>query len=731
MKLPALNSYISRIGAEQLNFRRYMIKDHKGAYYTERAYIKVNPDGTIWCSNIEYAPTEEEAKDIAAEIIKIDFPRAIEASESELDELRKKVRGALFPCYSRATGCVVMAQERVQISPESKAYLPWTLFSDGEWRQMEPDGALPFWKPKERRKSSIMIHEGAKSAEYVERLIAEGGEHPWMDVLSRYEHWGILGGALAPHRADYQELVREKPTEVIYVCDNDWQGKSMLQEVARHYGKAMKGIMFDNMWPPSWDLADPMPKAMFTKAGRYIGPPLEQLTRHATFATELIPNKKGRPTVVLRRSFREEWYHCVVPEVYINKEWPDRVLGPNEFNNDVRPFSDVDDTARLLKMDAASKTAILRYAPGYPPGIFGAGGEGRFINTHRPSDIKGERGSAAPWMEFMEHLIPDDGDRLETLRWVATLIARPATRMHYGLLLISERQGVGKGTLGEKILCPIIGKNNVSYPTEELIVNSQYNYWLAHKRLAVVHEIYAGHSSKAYNRLKSTITDKHIQVSKKYMANYEIENWIHIFACSNSMRAIQLSSDDRRWFVPRVTDEKKPSTYWAALNLWLNEEGGLQIIRGWADTWLKKNDPVLTGDDAPWSTIKMEVIEEGMSPGQHLVAHVLKELKSEINGEQRALVADTHLVQLIKDQLYDGRHNDRLERPLTIRKVAKAMGWHVSKGRAHIKEWGTRLDGPRLICSHEEDANRAPGELAKEGRTLVKIGEFYNKHKGL
>ena len=88
----------------------------------------------------------------------------------------------------------------------------------------------------------------------------------------------------------------------------------------------------------------------------------------------------------------------------------------------------------------------------------------RLVNTYRPPTIKAIKGDPSSWIEFMEHLIPDQGDRLETLRWCATLIAGPDIRMLYGVLLISQKQGVGKSTLGEVILAPLVGPWNVSTP---------------------------------------------------------------------------------------------------------------------------------------------------------------------------------------------------------------------------------------------------------------------------
>jgi hypothetical protein len=64
--------------------------------------------------------------------------------------------------------------------------------------------------------------------------------------------------------------------------------------------------------------------------------------------------------------------------------------------------------------------------------------------------------------------------------------------MKYGVLLISEQQSVGKSTLSEKILRPLVGEHYVSIVSESEIVDSNFNGWAAHKRLPITHEIYQG-----------------------------------------------------------------------------------------------------------------------------------------------------------------------------------------------------------------------------------------------
>ncbi len=77
-----------------------------------------------------------------------------------------------------------------------------------------------------------MVHEGAKAAQTVDDLLNnperrdQKKAHPWADELGNYEHWGIIGGALATHRSDFDELKSEKiQGHVVYACDCDFNGK--------------------------------------------------------------------------------------------------------------------------------------------------------------------------------------------------------------------------------------------------------------------------------------------------------------------------------------------------------------------------------------------------------------------------------------------------------------------------------------------------------------------------
>src|SRR5688572_17915481 len=86
--IPALAKFIDRIGAEQLNFRRFMVKEHRGKYYTEKCVITLKKNGEMHITNKEYAPSKEEKEHIKGALMEADWPKSILAKS--LDSLLKQ-----------------------------------------------------------------------------------------------------------------------------------------------------------------------------------------------------------------------------------------------------------------------------------------------------------------------------------------------------------------------------------------------------------------------------------------------------------------------------------------------------------------------------------------------------------------------------------------------------------------------------------------------------------------
>jgi hypothetical protein len=496
------------------------------------------------------------------------------------------------------------------------------------------------------------------------------------------------------------------------VTDNDPEGRDAIADISRllkDLPVPVWEIRFGDCFPAGYDMADPVPPA-FWHNGRYRGPHLSELRRFATWATRQLPLGSGKggktPVFEARATFRRDWLVSVTPTVLVHKCNSSRLLSRDEFNAETRPFSDVKDTADLLIKKAGIQVVGVGYEPGLNPGMVEVNGR-MLVNTFAPTRIGKAKGDIAPFLEFITHLFPVKGDRDSTLKWVATLVARPNVRMRYGLLLISETQGVGKGTL-VYILGHLVGWHNTSVPNEKMLVDGAFTSHLVRKRLVAVHEIYAGQVKKAYDNLKSYVTDDTLTVNEKYLRPYEIANWTHFLLCSNSLLALRLVKGDRRWAVPKVTEQKRAPSYWIEFYSWL-VDGGLEIIHQWAYDYVAEHGGVTTADEPPASEAKEKLIEISRSEGQDMIYELGK----------AALVTKSAIVltdQSVRDwlsserQLTNHAQNAKLESLLTIRKELKDSGMqeitNYKLDGKRFSAWGNPAATEQVLNGFDPDLDR-------------------------
>jgi hypothetical protein len=706
--IKAVAQYLSRIGAEPRSLRTAVVREMKGKYWKDIAVITITPDGEVRAGG-KWAPTEEEASAIAVGCKEAEWPKLVPLEA--LTNLPKVLKDAALYEFKGEDGKIIMLQQRLE-TKDGKAYIPWTYWDDGEWRAMEPDGKLPLWGIDQLREhSTAFVHEGAKAAAHMAWMVAGGSReakealaaHPWGEELSSAAHLGWIGGALSPWRTDWSMLRRMGVKRVYIVSDNDEPGLAAVPNISYQVRLPTWHIQFTNEWPPSFDLADDFPEKMFKKLGdklHYIGPSFRSCMHPATWATDQIPPEgKGKPKTVLRDDFKNMWAYVEEADLFVCKDMPEILRTEAVLNKMLSSFSHVQNTTPIILRTFRGRQSRLCYRPDIKGRIV-TDKTTSAINLHTPSNVKAVPGDPGPWLEFLEYMFPMEEERHEVMRWCATLIAKPNVRMEYALLLISEEQGVGKTTLGAKVLAPLVGYQNSGFPGEDQIVNSDFNGWAANKRLVVVGEIYSGHSWKAYNRLKGYITDKEIEVNEKYMKPYMIENWVHVVACSNSRKALKMEQNDRRWFYPQVTEERWPREKFGDFYMWL-ESGGLQIIKHWAE---KFGDYVSAGQRAPSTSLKKQMMDESRSEAQKELA----DLCEACNEEQMAVaLASKEVMAWLKERLnriYDSEYElgkvlvecGFKKWPKRLKVGSQMQYVYVSPAMAEkAAKWGTVADGLR------------------------------------
>jgi hypothetical protein len=681
--LPTVAAYLSRIGAEPRGLRSAIIREQSGKYWKDIEKIHFAKDGTVTAENQSNSPTDQEAALIKSEFAGVTWPEPKRLfSLIDVPDMIKNASPEDIYEFRDEENMIVMVQVRIQIK-DGKRYVPWTYWSDDEWRAAEPEGKLPLFNANKLNSSTtVFVHEGAKAARSMQTMIEEATPndrermkaHPWGIELSGAVHVGWIGGALSPYRTDWSMLAKSGIKRVYIVADNDPPGVKAVPAIAQQLQIPTFTIQFTDEFPVSFDLADEFPEKMFSSMDGhryYTGPAFRDCLHPATWATNLIPNQRGKPTPILRDSFSNMWAYVEEADVFVCKEMPTIVRAEPILNKMVAAFSHTFDTGRLIVKSYHGRSPKLCYRPD-EKGLVVTHKDTSAINLHVPSVIRAASGDIEPWIEFLRYMFPREGERKEIERWCATLIARPDIRMGYGLLLVSEHQGIGKTTLGANILAPLVGYHNVGFPSESDILGA-FNDWMSNKRLVVIGEIYSGSSWKAYHSLKSVITDREITVNQKYIRPYLIENWCHVIASSNSMRALKMENDDRRWFYPEITEVPWPQEKFVYLRAWL-ERGGLSIIKRWADEY---GNYVRSAERAPMTRRKEELIDGSRSEAQREVAGLAEAV---VNEEKPVALLMKEVIAWVRNQV-QGRVFDS---DYELRKTMVEVGLKVFPERVKI-----------------------------------------------
>jgi hypothetical protein len=544
----------------------------------------------------------------------------------------------------------------------------------------------------------VFLHAKAHVAQTLEERVTQGtmtrASHPVAPALTDAIHCPVSD--LATRESEINQA--ERVILVIRTTD--------VPIIAEHIDVPTFHLRFDNQFPREFTLIDPFPEDMFTNddAGKrhYVGPSFDDLLEPATWVTTKIPIKDKKPKFRLRNAFLGQWLWVRNVSAFVNCQQPLLMLKKDALDFDLASLSHKGSNPRgLLLRQHESRVDRFAYRPGRPTGLLNIDGETCF-NTWRSTRILPARGDIEPFDELMEHLFPSERDRHQVRRWLMTLIAKPERKLAYSLLLVSETQGTGRNTLADQIVAPLVGRHNCSWPNQSAVM-SDFNEWRINIRLAIISEIHVGHGWKMYKMLQDVITDEFFMAHRKNFSRYRLESFIHIIGISNSLRALVLAEDERRWLVPQMAGVKLPLDKATALRAWL-VRGGLQAILYHA---LAFDDYVREREEAPTTWMKTKMAEDTTSEHVQIaqrIAQALGEFRVKGISEPAAL-AWTNVRLHLKTECGEMKEPDTDVR----REMGKEAGvfWITSSNRTRI--WISSTPEHVLI-------NDALYELIKEKR---------------
>jgi hypothetical protein len=525
-----------------------------------------------------------------------------------------------------------------------KKFITWTFFETGVWKPREPEGFHRLFGMAEveigRVGTRLFLHEGEKTVLKVRESIVNGNlSKPIDEFLSGpgifHVGWGF--GALTPQRVNWRRLARLCTTmnikEIVIVPDNDQVGMAAVQVISRNFSDSEINLLwldpsrFDGV-KEGWDFADGIPEENWrvVKKGdkEYLDwkkPPLEVMLQTANWATRIIgEHQNGNPIYDVTRKFLEDCVHIPDISMFVLHSRPGSMMSKENMGQAVRGFSD---TARIMDLYLAKnirKAARVSFRPDRKMGLFYDDAIWDYsFNQYvdrRPHPVEGD---CSVFFEFMTHLVPNVDERTHLMNWIATLFVAPHICTDYGVLLHSSTQGVGKSLL-ISILKAFVSPIYTSEPTDDMLIDPNYNGYAYNKLLVACHEIYASENFKAVNKMKSQITERTININQKYGAQFSADNFSKVFCCSNHEGALALDNNDRRWLVVHGTESKISEDLVKRVNAF-RDGGGLSHLRWflenhWTGTILKN------GGNAPMTEAKERMIEVTVP----LWAETIKEL---------------------------------------------------------------------------------------------------------
>jgi hypothetical protein len=240
----------------------------------------------------------------------------------------------------------------------------------------------------------------------------------------------------------------------------------------------------------------------------------------------------------------------------------------------------------------------------------------------RPLAVAGDVG---PWLAHVERMIPDDRERAHVLDVMAFKVQNPNRKINHAVLH-GGAPGAGKDTLWAPFLWAIGGDAlvNVSLVRNEELT-SQWGYALE-TEVMVINELRQSEAKDRRaleNQLKPLIAapPDMLPINRKGLHPYMALNRLFVLAYSNERVAINLPTEDRRWFV--IWSDAGRMSPAESVGLWAwYKAGGMARVAA----WLHQRDVSAFNPGMPpmMTEAKAIMVEAGMSGAESFLVELMR-----------------------------------------------------------------------------------------------------------
>lgn len=264
---------------------------------------------------------------------------------------------------------------------------------------------------------------------------------------------------------------------------------------------------------------------------------------------------------------------------------------------------------------------------------------------------------------FKNHIFEIWADSNETnykyiMSWIAQIIKTPHRKTEVALLL-QGGMGTGKTLPCDFLYNWVFGKNLSLTASGLQSMTQRFNGSVMGKVFAKVDElsVISDSFNAAFDKMKSLITDRNIQIEKKGLEHIEIDNYINMILTTNHRHTVKLERDDRRYACFCVSEKhKQDDDYFSIFMDTLdNQNAGDNVY-----TYFLRypNDEMVNLRRIPKTSFRDDLIESNKNTVERFIDCMNESFDSNLlydwkGKENEDAITISHFYQCYKDWCYN------------------------------------------------------------------------------
>ncbi len=266
-----------------------------------------------------------------------------------------------------------------------------------------------------------------------------------------------------------------------------------------------------------------------------------------------------------------------------------------------------------IEWEHRNECAGVAYEPG--EGIITKRNEFNLYNKPDLIPTKYKKNDLKLFHTLVDYIFEDQGEAAKKwfLQWVAYPLQNPGTKLSTFILVHGMTQGTGKSLLGYTIK-NLYGVNGGVVDHD--MMSNIFNQWAVNKQFIIADELVAeGENSynikRAYAKIKNIVTRLVIELNRKGISQYEINDYINYFFTSNHANAMYMEDGDRRGYIVKTPTYKMSQSFFNIYDKWYRKKSNMgKLLQYFLDVDTSDFSPSAA---APITTSKQDMINVSKS----------------------------------------------------------------------------------------------------------------------